>query len=231
MATINFYSVTTSAEVQTILAALWNFTGTETLSASQGDSTGANWSTYKIYYLDTAKTFGIAVATSAPGIGIYKNGKVYAQPIDDGTGYFDALTLQIEQTATSVIISAYSSRNTQTSINVTNCTKYIICNGLNTVSNFNENIIVALRSGSTNNTCIMLSSDVIEPTHNDAQNGNANVNAKTTNLIPFYNTASVCITTDVYQSLCEDIGTWYFGNVIVNDKAYRMSGSVFALDE
>ena len=63
------------------------------------------------------------------------------------------------------------------------------------------------------------------------QNGNANVNAKTTNLIPLYNTKSAFITTDVYKSLCEDIGAWYFGNVMVNGKAYRMSGSVFALDE
>ena len=108
--------------------------------------------------------------------------------------------------------------------------KIIICNGHNTNTGEDEQIMIYLGSKSSSNVSSMYASDVSAPANMSEQNSNANTNAKTTNLIPFYNTASEFITTDVYKSVCEDIGTWYFGNVIVNDKAYRMSGSVFARD-
>jgi hypothetical protein len=61
--------------------------------------------------------------------------------------------------------------------------------------------------------------------------GNANVNSLTTNLIPFWSTNSAFVTTDVFMSVCTNLPTWFFSNIILNETEYRMSGSVYFLDE
>lgn len=181
---------------------------------------------HKTFYIDTAKTIGIYMqnyisSTNGYKLGIRFKGNNY-QLMDFNTG-----TVEVEITNTALILSYIPDSN---SISATNCYKIIVCDGYNTNTEDNEQILIYLKSLSSSNVSAMYASDVTTPADMVEQNANANVNAKTTNLIPFYNTKSAFITTDVYKSVCEDIAAWYFGNVIVNDKAYRMSGSVFARD-
>lgn len=195
--------------------------GTETTSGDFGSKT------YNLY-LDEDKTKAITIRYGGPGyrshIGIiFKGNSYHLADLETGTS-----TFEVEITDTALIISCIPNSS---SINAANCDKYIICNGYSTNADSEEQIMIYLGSKSSSNVSSIYASDVTTPADMSEQNANDNVNAKTTNLIPFYNTVSSFITTDVYKSLCEDIGAWYFGNVIVNNKAYRMSGSVFALDE
>lgn len=132
-----------------------------------------------------------------------------------------------------LIISAWRVSDTSNTIAANLCDKYIICRGVNTITEEEEMVLVYLGSNSTSGTnkCMLLAGDVMQTTDIAAQNANANVNAKNTNIIPFFSPASVYITKDVYQSLCSNVSSWYFSDVILNDKPYRMSGSVFVLDE
>ncbi|MBR0512492.1 MAG: hypothetical protein IJJ81_07980 [Ruminococcus sp.] len=195
----------------------WTWGGGKVVSSSQ---------TY--FYTDEAKTLGLYYEQGATGqraskIGIcFKGNNYHVFELASNT------TFEIEITDTAMIISFKSGSN---SISASDCDKIIICNGHNTNTGEDEQIMIYLGSKSSSNVSSMYASDVATPADVSEQNGNANVNARTTNLIPIYNTNSAFITTDVYKSLCEDIGAWYFGNVMVNGKAYRMSGSVFALDE
>lgn len=113
------------------------------------------------------------------------------------------------------------------------CDKYIICRAVNTNTENEETILIYLGSSSSSgdNKCAMFTSDVIQQINISAQDANQNVNAKNTNIVPFFNPASAFVTKDVYQSLCENVSSWYFGDVTINGRPYRMSGSVFVLDE
>jgi hypothetical protein len=181
----------------------------------------------KIFYIDAAKTIGlylyIRTGTNDVNVGVrFKGTNYHLTQFDNAT-----LTYKVEITDTALILSYVNSA----SISASDCEKIIICSGYNAEIDTNEQILIYLGSKSSSNVSSLYASDVTIPANISEQNANANVNAKTTNLIPFYSTASEFITTDVLKSLCEDIGAWYFGNVMVNNKAYRMSGSVFALDE
>lgn len=184
----------------------------------------------RTFYIDEAKTIGIQFIKGSQYFSWFMG------VIFKGTEYHNIefsynttnKTFMIEITDTALIISAVDN---STSINAANCQKIMVCNGHNTNTGTDEQIMIYLGSKSSSNVSAIYASDVSAPVDISEQNGNANVNARTTNLIPIYNTNSAFITTDVYKSLCEDIGAWYFGNVMVNGKAYRMSGSVFALDE
>ena len=210
------------------LTPLWNWSGIDTGDISTYEENS------KILWVDSSKTYGIGVSTATNAnqgqrglrICIIKNGAPYHQNLND----YYSLNMKIEKTSSALILSV-KAQNNLNSVSVTDCDKYIICNATNTVTNTVEPIVIYLSSKASSNVCTMIASDVISLVDITAQNANANVDAKTTNLIPFYNPASACITTDIYQSLCEDIGAWYFGNVMVNNKAYRMSGSVFSVDE
>ena len=176
------------------------------------------------FHIDTAKTIGIRYNQGSG----YDNSRIYVN--FKGADYHntslpDGTTFIVEITDTAMIISYVSG-----SISATNCEKIIICNGVNANTGDEEQMLIYLSSKASSNVSAIYASDVTTPADIAEQDGNANVNAKTTNLIPFYNPASAFITTDVFKSLCEDIGAWYFGNVMVNNKVYRMSGSVFARD-
>jgi hypothetical protein len=181
----------------------------------------------KIFYIDAAKTIGlylyIRTGTRDVNVGVRFKGTNYHMTQFNS----ESLTYKVEITDTALILSYINA----SSISASNCEKIIICGGYNANTDTNEQILIYLGSKSSSNVSAIYASDVTTPADVSEQNSNANVNAKTTNLIPFYSTASEFITTDVLKSLCEDIGAWYFGNVMVNNKAYRMSGSVFALDE
>ena len=180
------------------------------------------------FYINEAKTIGIRYFQGTNGIEGSKIAVIFNGSYYHETELYPNGTFEVEITATALILSYISNSN---SISATNCEKIIICNAHNNKSGADEQIMIYLASKSSSNVSAMYASDVAVPANMSEQNSNANTNAKTTNLIPFYSTASEFITTDIFKSLCEDIGAWYFGNVMVNNKAYRMSGSVFALDE
>lgn len=215
------------SDVETIiddLAPLWNWSSIDT---------GEYDTNSKILWVDSSKTYGIGVSTNTnanPGqrglrICIIKNGTVYHQHSND---YF-SLNVKIEKTSNALILSV-KAQNNLNSVSATDCDKYIVCNATNTVTNTVEPIVIYLSSKASSNVCTMIASDVVSLVDITAQNANANTGAKSTNLIPFYNPASACITTDVFVSLCEDITAWSFGNVVINGYRFRMSGSVFARD-
>lgn len=212
------YASSDGASLANYLTTLWDWTGVESVNS------------YKVLWIDSEKTIGICVYIASQyflSIGLYKNSSPVhiCRHADSNT-----LNLKIEKVGNTVlIISVYSSSNSQ-EVTATNCEKYIICPARSAITGEEENIAIYLDSKASSNVSTMLASDVFNYTDISAQNSNANTNAKTTNLIPFYNPASAFITTTVYQSLCEDLSSWYFGNVIVNNNPYRMSGSVFVLD-
>ena len=200
----------------TELQAIWDW----------ADVTGLSDST-TLFWVDEAKTMAIRFDydASAPAtLQISAQYKSYYYHDNNA----QTRPYKIEKTDTALIIS-YS--NSGDAVNAVNCEKIIICNATNPNTNESEMIMIYLGSKSSSNQSMLFASDVATPVNMSEQDSNANVNAKTTNLIPFYSTASEFITTDVYKSLCEDIGAWYFGNVMINNRPYRMSGSVFAVDE
>ena len=225
MAAVQTYTLSREQMWGTLLPYLennWTWGG----GVSRSGSGSYNDTAY--FYIDEAKTIGLyylqgQTGMSASKIGVYFKGTTYHV-----ADLASNSTFEIEITDTALIISFISGSN---SISATNCEKIIVCGGYNTNTETDEQIMLYLGSKSSSNVSAMYASDVTTPADISEQNSNANTNAKTTNLIPFYSTASEFITTDVFKSLCEDIGSWYFGNVMVNNKAYRMSGSVFALDE
>ena len=178
-------------------------------------------------YIDEAKTMGIRYNHGSG----YDNSRIYVRFKGEdyhNTALTDNSAFIVEITDTALILSYTGSSD---SVGASNCDKIIICNGYNSKTETIEQLILYVSSKASSNVTAMYASDVTTPADMAEQDANANVNAKTTDLIPFYNTASVFITTDVFKSLCEDIGAWYFGDVVVNNEPYRMSGSVFALDE
>lgn len=213
MAIVTQKNYTSYSELISDMTAMWDWAAIE-------DKTLGGYAT-KIFWVDSSKTYGIAVADMA--IGIHLHGTT---TYDYSEGGYSNLSIRFEKTDTSLIISALSG-NTVTAIN---CSKYIICNGLNSLTKEEYPILIYLRSKSNNNELVFYAPDVDSITAMAAQDGNANTNAKTTNLIPFYSPSSAFITTDVFVSLCENISAWDFSGVVINGYTYRMSGSVFARD-
>lgn len=149
-----------------------------------------------------------------------------------GTDSYSTLLVKTEKVGDNALIISVWRNSQGGTVSPELCDKYIICKAVNHDTDAEEAVVIYLGSNSTSggNKCMMLASDVFQPVDMAVQNSNANVNAKSTNLIPFYSPASSFITTEVYQSLCENVSSWYFGDVMINNRAYRMSGSVFALD-
>ena len=184
------------------------------------------------FYIDTAKTIGIQIGAGGqyndPTIRILFNGVEYHIISFDRTTWTNDKAIMIEITNTALIISC---TDKSTSINASNCQKIIVCNGHNTNTDTNEQIIIYLGSKSSSNVSAIYASDVSVPMDMSEQNGNANVSSKYTALINLYNTKSNFVVTDVYKSIFMELPTWSFGDVMFNGHRYRMSGSIFALDE
>ena len=220
------YSSSHSA-YETIVADMtdaWNWTAVETVTNGTK------------FCIDEDRRFGIYVYngnSNYTSIGIMFGTKSYHIAGPSGTA--NKLVIKFEKIGTdTMIISAYRVSSSDSPYVAANlCDKYIICKAVNTLTEDEETVLVYIGSSSTSggNKTMMLASDVMQPADVMVQNANANINAKNTNLIPLYNTASAFITNDVYMSLCENVSSWYFGDVVINDKSYRMSGSVFVLDE
>ena len=184
----------------------------------------------RTFYIDEAKTIGIQFIKGSQYFSWFMG------IIFKGTEYHNIefsynttnKTFMIEITDTTLIISAVDNSK---SINASNCQKIIVCNGHNTNTDTNEQIIIYLGSKSSSNVSAIYASDVSVPMDMSEQNGNANVSSKYTALINLYNTKSNFVATDVYKSMFMELSTWSFGDVMLNGHRYRMSGSIFALDE
>lgn len=180
---------------------------------------------YAYFWLDSAKTYGLGLIF---GYGESLSLKTNTTSYHGSNNARDGITVQFEKTTNALILSTAPGNVTITG---TNCDKYIICNATNPTTNAIEPIIIYIGSKSSSNVSMMLASDVVIPTDNSEQNGNANVSSKYTALINLYNTKSNFVATDVYKSMFMELSAWSFGDVMLNGHRYRMSGSIFALDE
>lgn len=203
-------------EVVPYLTSNWNWTAVESDNQYNG----------KIFYINSAKTIGIHLyirtGTNDVGVGVRFQGTDYHMST---TG--DPYSLKIEITDTALILSYILS----STISVTNCEKIIVHNAINSNTDTTQQVISYIGSKSSSNVSAMYTNDVTIPTDNSEQDGNANVNGKYTALINLYNTKSNFVATDVYKSMFMELSTWSFGDVMLNGHRYRMSGSIFALDE
>ena len=215
------YDIGAATPIKDDLSTLWDWAGIETKETGEVGY---------ILWIDNAKTTGLVVQYTTGAIGlqiaIIKNTTIYHTTENDR---YMTLNMKIEKTSGALILSV-KAQDDLLSVSATDCDKFIICNGLNAATKTTEPVIIYLGSKASSNQIMLLASDVDSPVNLSAQNADANTSSKTTNLIPFYSPSSACITTDVYVSLCEDIASWYFGNVVINGYTYRMSGSVFARD-
>lgn len=214
------YDIGAATPIKDDLSTLWDWASIDTDNSRGG----------YILWLNSSKTYGLHVAYSGSAIGLrvslIKGNTLYHTTYNDG---YMTLNMKIEKTNGALILSV-KAQNKLSSVNATDCDKFIICNALNTATKASEPVIIYLGSKASSNQQMLLDADVNSPVNLSAQNANAYTSAKTTNLIPLYSPSSACITTDVFVSLCEDIAAWSFGNVSINGIKYRMSGSVFARD-
>lgn len=184
------------------------------------------------FYIDTAKTIGFQITAggqySDPAIRIQFHGNEHRYIGFDRTTWTEDKAIKIEITSTTLIISC---TDKSTSINAANCQKIIICNGYNSNTDEYKQIMIYFDSRSSSNVSTIYASDVLTPADISEQNGNANVSSKYTALINLYNSKSNFVATDVYKSMFMELSAWTFGDVILNGHRYRMSGSIFALDE
>lgn len=212
------YDIGAATPIKDDLSTLWDWAAIDTITDGY------------ILWLNSSKTYGLSVVYTSSGIGLQvsliKGDTLYHTTYNDR---YMALNMKIEKTTGALILSVKAQDNLS-SVSAIDCDKFIICNGLNSATKAVEPVIIYLGSKSSSNQIMLLAGDVESPVNLTAQNANANTSSKTTNLIPFYSPSSACITTDVFVSLCEDISSWYFGNIVINGYRYRMSGSVFARD-
>ncbi len=184
------------------------------------------------FYIDAAKTIGFQITAggqySDPAIRIQFHGNEQRYIGFDRTTWTEDKAIKIEITNTALIISC---TDKSTFVNAANCRKIIVCNGHNSNTDENKQIMIYLDSRSSSNVSAIYASDVSAIADNSEQNGNANINSKYTALINLYNTKSNFITTDVYKSMFMELSAWSFGDVMLNGHHYRMSGQIFTLDE
>lgn len=194
---------------------------------SMWDWAAIDWSSnaYAYFWLNSTKTYGLGLMMGYGESLILKTNTNYYHESNNAR---NGITVQFERTTNALILSTAPGNVTITG---TNCDKYIICNATNPTTNAIEPIIIYIGSKSNSNVSMMLASDVATPADNSEQNGNANVSSKYTALINLYNTKSNFVATDVYKSMFMELPTWSFGDVMLNGHRYRMSGSIFALDE
>lgn len=224
MAIVQDYTITSLSNIPTVVSYLennWIWSGGKTTS---GDISGI----YEAWlWMDVGKTIGVYFY-ARPGVSAFKIGIKFK-----GTNYhlaelsYSTITFKIEITSDMLCISYIDAA----SITATNCSKIMVCDAHNSVNNSDEQVMIWLGSKSTSNVCAMYASDVVTPYDLPAQDANTGINAKISYMIPFYNKASAFVTTGALQALTMDVASWYFGNISLNNKPYRMSGSVFMPDE
>lgn len=224
MATVQTYTLSREQMWGTLITYLENnWTWADVVKSGTGSISSTAY-----FYINDAKTIGLyylqgQTGMSASKIGVYFKGTTY-HIVELASNS----TFEIEITNTALILSFISGSN---SISASNCHKIIIHNAINPKTNTTEQVISYVGSKSSSNVSAIYASDVLAIADNSEQNGNANVSSKYTALINLYNTKSNFIATDVYKSMFMELSAWSFGDVMLNGHHYRMSGSIFALDE
>lgn len=213
---INASATDTLNEVVPYLTSNWTWTAVE----SDNDYDG------KIFYIDSAKTIGLHIWIRAGvgriSVGIRFKGTDYHMTAQDYP-----YSYKIEITNTALIFSYVVG----TTISTTNCEKIIVHNAVNPKTDTTHQVISYIGNKSSSNVSTMYASDVSTPVDIPEQNGGANVSAAQSVFIPLCNKASDFIATDVYECLCTSLSSWSFSNAMIDGHKYRMSGSVYALDE
>lgn len=187
----------------------------------------------KIFYLDAEKTKGVNIfvrnGTNDVNINPYFKGNHYHYaPNDQTVSSAHPFSMKIEITSDALIISwKYESAT----LTAANCEKMIVHNAINPNTNATEQVLSYIGSKSSNNVSAMYASDIPTPGDISEQNSNTNVNGKYTALINLYTPKSSFVATNVYKSMFMELSAWSFGDVMLNGHRYRMSGSIFALDE
>lgn len=224
MATVQIYSLSREQMWGTLISYLENnWTWADVVKSGTG-----NINSTAYFYIDEAKTIGLyylqgQTGMSASKLGVYFKGTTY-HVIDLASNS----TFEIEITNTALIISFISGSN---SISASNCHKLIVHNAINPKTNTTEQAISYIGNLSTGNVSTIYASDVMTPVDMSEQNGNANVSSAQSVFVQFCNKASDFIATDVYKCLCTSLSGWSFGDAMIDGHKYRMSGSIYALDE
>jgi hypothetical protein len=225
MATVQTYTVSREQMWSTLIPYLennWTWKGgvTKTGNGSIGSTA--------YFYLDEDKTIGLyylqgQTGMSASNISIRFNGTDY-----HSVELASNSTFEIEITNTALILSFISGSN---SISASNCHKIIVHNAINPKTNTTEQVISYVGNLSSGNVSAMCASDVITPVDMTEQNGGANVSSAQSVFVQLCNKASDFIATDVCKCLCTSLSGWSFGDAMIDGHRYRMSGSIYALDE
>lgn len=205
--------------VVALLTSIWNFPQT---------ATGYG---YTDLFINEAKTIGIRVSEDGCNLSIVKNGTTYhATTGMRYSGFY--FYLKLEKTTDALIISAkYGGDEYGSAVKVTDCHKIIIHNAINPKTNTTEQVISYMGNNNSSNVSAMYASDVFAPVDMSEQNGGANVSSAQSVFVQLCNKASDFIATDVYKCLCTSLSSWSFSNAMINGHKYRMSGSIYALDE
>lgn len=183
---------------------------------------------YTYFYINEAKTIGIRYFQGTSGIQGSKITIIFKGSYYHETELYPNGTFEVEITATALIFSYISNSN---SISASNCEKIIVHNAINPKTNTIQQVISYIGNKSSSNVFAMYASDVLTPVDMSKQNGGANVSSAQNVFIPLCNKATDFIATDVYECLCTSLSGWSFGDSIVDGRHYRMSGSIYALDE
>lgn len=187
----------------------------------------------KIFYLDAEKTKGVNIfvrnGTNDVNINPYFKGNHYHYaPNDQTVSSAHPFSMKIEITSDALIISwKYESAT----LTAANCEKMIVHNAINPNTNATEQVLSYIGSKSSNNVSAMYASDIPTPGDISEQNGGANVSSAQSVFVQLCNKASDFIATDVCKCLCTSLSGWSFGDAMIDGHRYRMSGSIYALDE
>lgn len=134
-----------------------------------------------------------------------------------------------------LIISAWRFASDSTEeLSASSCDKYIICKAINANTREEDDVLIYCGNRTGGNAYYLLTSEwgtALSAAEMTAPRQSKSLNAKTSFLIPFYSNASEYFTPDVFQALTENLEAWDWGDVTINGKKYRMSGSIFVLDE
>lgn len=213
---INVSATDTLNIIVPYLTSCWNWAAVESDEQYNG----------KIFWINSAKTIGlhlfIRTGTSRIAVGVMFKGTEYKKTSED-----QPYSFKIEITNTALIFSYVDG----TTIGATNCSKIIVHNAINPKTNTTEQVLTYIDSRASGNTSMMFASDILTPADISKQNGGANVSSAQSVFIPLCNKASDFIATDVYECLCTSLSGWSFGDAMIDDHKYRMSGSIYALDE
>lgn len=183
---------------------------------------------YTYFYINEAKTIGIRYFQGTNGIQGSKIVIIFKNSYYHETEFYPNGAFEVEITATALILSYISNSN---SISASNCHKIIVHNAINPKTNTTEQVISYIGNLSTGNVSAIYASDVITPVDMSEQNGDTNVNSAQSVFVQLCNKASDFIATDVYKCLCTSLSGWSFSNAMIDGHRYRMSGSIYALDE